>query len=198
MENAGLGTTTPISSWVQNCNSHQSLSLVFSWSLVEELVLDPEASSSPVPGRWQTFCQGSSRVGGKAPRVAVQPLLAPSRAAPERGQRGKARVGLECRPGTEGPGVAQWAQGLLPKQVGGWLRGAEVLELRLRGAGAPQPRGAMSTHPLLGFPGASPEGLPAGGTWAASSGGWRLGRHIQAQGGDAVSWGGTGCPGSTL
>lgn len=37
MGNAGLGTTTPISSLVQNYNSHQPLSLVFSWLLMEEV-----------------------------------------------------------------------------------------------------------------------------------------------------------------
>lgn len=64
MGNAGLGTTTLISSLVQNYNSHQPLGLVFSWSLAEE-----EPSSSPVSGWRLDFLPG---LPGQAGAVAAQ------------------------------------------------------------------------------------------------------------------------------
>lgn len=81
MRNAGLGTTTPISSWVQNCNSRQSLSLAFSWSLVEEVSAGSRSlfipclregarhsASAAKPGRsLHSSFVPSSELGGRCP-----------------------------------------------------------------------------------------------------------------------------------
>lgn len=83
VRNAGLGTTTPISSRVQNCNSHQSLSLVFTWSLVEEVSAGsrslregPRRSASAAkPGRLLHNSSGpSSELGGRYPSQISGPL----------------------------------------------------------------------------------------------------------------------------
>lgn len=76
---AGLGTTTPISSWVQNCNSHQSLRPDFPWvgSREELCWIGNPPHSQPLGGGkrlWQAklgqfhhtaaLCQAVSRLGG--------------------------------------------------------------------------------------------------------------------------------------
>lgn len=77
MGNAGLGTTIPISSWVQNCNSHQSLrSRVLLVTERRSLWL-LHLHSLPVSGEVTELIQGFlaklGQLGGRCPSQALGP-----------------------------------------------------------------------------------------------------------------------------